>query len=352
MTDLYQKLIRPLVFRMDAEDAHELVCGLLSWIENFPSFKKFIEIIVSAPKDKVSVFGLQFPNTLGLAAGFDKNGRFPGICSSLGFGHVEVGTVTPSPQPGNTKPRLFRLVKYNSIINRMGFNNYGAEAMARRLDKTYPKGNRMSPLGINIGKAKTTSIENTIDDYLKSIDILHKSADYFTINISSPNTPGLRDLHKSKFLDPLLKGIDEKLDFRSTKDQVTKIPYLLKISPDESFASIENIVEIASRNNVKGIIATNTTITRPRGLKTTEKGGLSGKAIENKSIQIIKFINKLTNDKIPIIGVGGISDCNSAIRKLDAGASLIQLYSSLVYNGPMLPKHILYELKQRKAWQC
>ena len=188
--------------------------------------------------------------------------------------------------------------------------------MARRLDKTYPKGNRMSPLGINIGKAKTTSIENTIDDYLKSIDILHKSADYFTINISSPNTPGLRDLHKSKFLDPLLKGIDEKLDFRSTKDKVTKIPYLLKISPDESFASIENIVEIASRNNVKGIIATNTTITRPRGLKTTEKGGLSGKAIENKSIQIIKFINKLTNDKIPIIGVGGISDCNSAIENL------------------------------------
>lgn len=351
MSDLYQKLIRPLIFKLNAENAHELVCDLLSMVENFPKLRKTVELIFSVPKEEFRICGLKFPNRVGLAAGFDKNGYFPGICSAIGLGHVEVGTVTPKPQPGNPKPRLFRLVDKDSIINRMGFNNYGAEAMSRRLKKTYPKGVRSSPLGINIGKAKNTLSENTLQDYLDSIDILHESADYFTINISSPNTPGLRDLHKEEFLHPLLKGIDERLNLISSKDNLTKIPYLLKISPDESFCSLEKIVEIALQNNAMGLIATNTTVRRPDRSLESEPGGLSGKLIEKRSTEVIKFIHRLTEGKVPIIGVGGISDVDSAIRKLDAGASLIQIYSALVYEGPFLPKKIISGLNRRNSWQ-
>ena len=351
MSDLYKKFLRPLIFKLEAENAHELVCHLLSYAENFPILRKAVEIMVSCPQQECSILGLKFPNSLGLAAGFDKNGCFPGICSALGFGHVEVGTVTPKPQPGNLKPRLFRLVREDSIINRMGFNNYGADAMARRIQNTYPKGVRSSPLGINIGKAKKTSIENTLDDYLQSIDILHECADYFTINISSPNTPGLRDLHKEEFLKPLLCGINERLDAISKRHDKTKIPYLLKVSPDETYCSIEKIVEIALENNAGGLIATNTTVTRPKLFSETEDGGLSGKLIEKKSTDIINFIYQLTDGKIPIIGVGGIYDTNSAMKKLDAGASLVQLYSSLVYEGPLIPKKIISGLKKRKLWQ-
>ena len=351
MSDLYKKILRPLIFKLEAENAHELACHILSYIEKFPILKKAVEVMVSCPQQECNILGLKFSNSLGLAAGFDKNGCFPGICSALGFGHLEVGTVTPKPQPGNPKPRLFRLVKEDSIINRMGFNNYGAEAMARRVHSTYPKGARPSPLGINIGKAKNTSVENTLEDYLQSIDILHEVADYFTINISSPNTPGLRDLHKEEFLNPLLFGIDERLDFIARRYGQAKIPYLLKVSPDETYFSIEKIVEVALKNNASGLIATNTTVARPNLFSKTEGGGLSGKLIERKSTDIINFIYHLTDGKIPIIGVGGIYDTNSAMRKLDAGASLVQLYSSLIYEGPLLPKKIISGLIKRKLWQ-
>ena len=350
MSDLYKMLIRPLFFKMEAETAHEIVCGVLSCADNIPVLKKITESLLRSPKDEKTVFGIKFPNALGLAAGFDKNALFPNISSALGFGHIEVGTVTPKPQPGNLKPRLFRVIEEGSIINRMGFNNDGAEAMSRRLEKNYPKLKRMSPLGINIGKAKSTPLEETLNDYLLCIGFLHKSADYFTINISSPNTPGLRDLHKEEFLDPLLKGINERLEQIAANSFQKKIPYLLKISPDEDFSSMEKILEIAVRHNVSGIIATNTTTTRPNNITHTENGGLSGKAIEEKSLGVIKFIARLTNNKLPIIGVGGISDGNSASKKLDAGASLLQLYSGLVFEGPLLPKKVLAELYQRKVW--
>ena len=350
MSDLYKMLIRPLFFKMEAETAHEIVCGVLSCADNIPILKKITETLLRSPKDEKTLFGIKFPNALGLAAGFDKNGLFPGISSALGFGHIEVGTVTPKPQSGNPKPRLFRIIEEDSVINRMGFNNYGAEAMSRRLEKNYPKLNRVSPLGINIGKAKSTPMEEALNDYLLCIDLLNKSADYFAINISSPNTPGLRELHKEEFLDPLLKGIDQKLDQIAANSFQNKIPYLLKISPDEDYSSIEKILEIAVRHNISGIIATNTTITRPRNITHTEEGGLSGKAIEKKSVDIIKFITRLTNYKLPVIGVGGVSDGNSASQKLDAGASLLQLYSGFVFEGPLLPKKILAELYQRKVW--
>ena len=350
MSDLYKMLIRPLFFKMEAETAHEIVCGVLSCADNIPVLKKITERLLFSPKDEKTVFGIKFPNALGLAAGFDKNALFPGISSALGFGHIEVGTVTPKPQPGNPKPRLFRVIEENSVINRMGFNNDGAEAVSRRLEKNYPKLKRLSPLGINIGKAKSTPIEETLKDYLLCIDLLYKSADYFTINISSPNTPGLRDLHKEEFLDPLLRGINERLEQIAVNSFQNNIPYLLKISPDENFSSIEKILEIAVRHNVSGIIATNTTISRPSNIIHNENGGLSGKAIEEKSLGVIKFIAKLTNNKLPIIGVGGISDGNSASKKLDAGASLLQLYSGLVFEGPLLPKKVLAELHKRKVW--
>ena len=350
MSDLYKMLVRPFFFKMEAETAHEIVCEILAYVESFPFLKKAIETLLHSPKDEKIVFGLTFPNALGLAAGFDKNGLFPGVSKALGFGHIEIGTVTPKPQLGNIKPRLFRVIEENSIINRMGFNNHGAEAMGRRLEKYYPKQGRISPLGINIGKAKSTPLEETLGDYLQCIDFLNKSADYFTINISSPNTPGLRELHKQEFLDPLLKGIDERLEKIAKMTFQEKIPYLLKISPDEDFSSIEKILEIAVGRNVGGIVATNTTTDRPNHIRLSEEGGLSGKALEDKSLEIIKFINQLTNDKIPIVGVGGISDGNSAAKKLDYGACLLQIYSGLVFEGPLLPKKILNELYRRKVW--
>lgn len=350
MNDIYKILVRPLFFRMNAEKAHEVACSLLSCIEKFPLLRKAIETFVNTPSQPTNVFGINFPNKIGLAAGFDKNGNFPGICSSLGFGHMEIGTVTPKPQPGNPKPRLFRIVKAESIINRMGFNNYGAESMCRKVQRSYPKENRRAPLGVNIGKAKLTPLTETLDDYLNCIETLDEIADYFTINISSPNTPGLRELHKREFLDPLLKSIDEKVSLVAKQNNKEKTPCLLKVSPDESYGSLEEILDIAIKNNFKGLVATNTTVSRPENIASNESGGLSGKAIEKKSLDVIKFLNKQSNGKLPIIGVGGVSDVNSAKRKLDAGASLVQIYSAFVYEGPLLANRIVKGLKKRDSW--
>ena len=350
MNDIYKILVRPLFFRMNAEKAHEVASSLLSCIEKFPVLRKAIETFINTPTQTTNVFGINFPNKIGLAAGFDKDGHFPGICSSFGFGHMEIGTVTPKPQPGNPKPRLFRLVKQESIINRMGFNNQGAESMCRRVQRSYPKGNRIAPLGINIGKAKTTPIKETLNDYLSCIETLDEVADYFTINISSPNTPGLRDLHKREFLDPLLKGIDVKVSELSRENNKVKTPCLLKVSPDETFSSLEEILDIAIKNNVRGIVATNTTTSRPKNIIMNESGGLSGKIIEEKSLKIIKFLHKQSNGNLPIIGVGGIKDVDSAKRKLDAGASLVQIYSGFVYEGPLLVKKIVKGLQKREQW--
>ena len=350
MNDIYKILVRPLFFRMNAENAHNVACSLLSWIEKFPVLRKAIESLINAPKDPITAFGVKFPNSIGLAAGFDKDGQFPGVCSALGFGHMEVGTVTPKPQPGNPTPRLFRLVNEESIINRMGFNNHGAEAMCRRIARTYPKGQRNSPLGVNIGKAKVTPLSETLDDYLFSLETLAEIADYFTINISSPNTPGLREFHKKEFLEPLLRGINQKNISLAKSNDRTEVPCLLKVSPDESFSSLEKILEIATDNNVKGLVATNTTVGREKGIVHPEEGGLSGKAIEDKSLQVIKFLHRQSNGKMPIIGVGGISDVNSAARKMDAGAILVQLYTGFVYEGPFLPKNILKGIRKRDSW--
>ena len=347
----YKLLIKPLLFRMEPEAAHDIAVNLLKLLEQSILAKKLLRKSFQTYGTPVSICGLDFPNQVGLAAGLDKNGQFPGVSSALGFGHVEVGTVTPKPQPGNPKPRLFRIPKNKSLINRMGFNNYGAEALRRRIGKSYPKNKRASLLGINIGMGRDTPLCKAADDYVYCFNQLVEVADYFTINVSSPNTQNLRNLQQEEFLDPLLKSIDLANSSFSKKNDELKIPCFLKVSPDETFSSLEKIIELALSRNISGIIATNTTNCRPRKDKFFQKGGWSGGSyLDKKSNEIIKFIAKITNNNLPIIGVGGVRDANTAIRKLDLGASLVQLYTSFIYEGPKLPKKILLGINKRNSW--
>jgi len=349
---IYQHFFRKLLFKLDPETAHDLTCDMLGFAETLPFVRKSISKILKTPKHEISLFGLKFPNCLGLAAGLDKNAMFSGISSSLGFGHIEVGTVTPDPQPGNPKPRLFRYPNQRSLVNRMGFNNFGSKAIVERLSKYNPKGSRMSPVGINIGKAKNTAPDFAIEDYLSAFKNVAPQADYITINISSPNTVGLRLLHRKDFLSPLLKSLQSLNKQLSIKSFQRPLPCLIKISPDEDYNSLETIIQIALENKIDGIIATNTTLKRyPSEPKSfLEKGGLSGEPLALDSLEIIKFITKETNNMLPVIGVGGIHNTESAHKKLDAGASLLQLYTALIYNGPFFPSHLVKSLKTRYLW--
>lgn len=351
MSNIYKKVIRPVFFGLDPELSHEIACGILSKIEKSQISKSIIRYLVPTKEDKVTICGINFPNRIGLAAGFDKNGMFPGVMSALGFGHIEIGTITPLPQPGNEKPRLYRVPEESGLINRMGFNNQGADSILERIDLQYPKHKRSSPLGINIGKGISTPLEKASDDYLISFEKFWQTADYFTINVSSPNTKNLRELQQVHFLEPLLKSIDSKNEKLSKTHKSEKVPCFIKISPDENFSVIEKIVALASEQNISGIIATNTTSTRPSDKKNYESGGWSGgEFIERKSNNVIKFIAKLTEYKMPIIGVGGITDTDTASRKLDLGAQLVQLYTSLVYEGPLFPSQLTCRMVKRSSW--
>jgi len=289
---------------------------------------------VSDPLLRTKLFGIDFPSPVGLAAGLDKNAKLISQFSSLGFGFIEIGTVTPKPQSGNPKKRLFRLLSDEGIINRMGFNNDGIELIASRLKK---KGNII--VGGNIGKNKITSIKNAVSDYLISFDYLFDLVDYFAINVSSPNTENLRDLQNKDNLVYLLSSIQKNNQSRKTPK-----PILLKIAPDLSNDQLLSIIDVVTKTSIDGIIATNTTIQR-ENLKsskniTTEPGGLSGAPLTNRSTEVIRFLYKFSNGKIPIIGVGGIMNPNDAIEKIKAGASLVQLYSGFVYSGPSLVRQI------------
>jgi dihydroorotate dehydrogenase len=280
------------------------------------------------------LFGIDFPNPVGLAAGLDKNARLVKEFSSLGFGFVEIGTVTPLPQKGNPKKRLFRIVDQEAIINRMGFNNDGVKKIAKRLRK---KGKII--VGGNIGKNKNTTFEDTISDYLISFDNLFDYVDYFAVNVSSPNTENLRDLQHQENLRHLLNKLQQ-----NNKSKKYPKPILLKIAPDLSENQLLDIIEVVKETKIDGIIATNTTVDRSQ-LKNTskiinEKGGLSGAPLKDKSTEIIRFLHKNSNGSIPIVGVGGIMSPEDAIEKIKAGASLIQLYSGLIYSGPTLVKQI------------
>lgn len=343
----YENIIRPVLFKMDPEHAHDRGRAFLIALSNMPTLCAFMRIFNQVREETpVQLFGLSFPNRVGLAAGMDKDGEFSRAMEALGFGHVEVGTVTPKEQPGNPRPRLFRYPEQNVLINRMGFNNRGAEAMLQSLSKNYPKNKRNMPLGINIGKAKITPLDQAVDDYRAAFRILADQADYFTINISSPNTPGLRDLHSKTYLHDLLLALRNENQSYAKKLGHEPHPLLLKIAPDLSYPELDQILEVLLDLNYAGVIATNTTVSRPDGFSSTESGGMSGGDHLNRlSNKIINYIYRSTEGKLPIIGVGGIDSVESAGEKMDAGASMIQLYTGLVYRGPFFAKKLAKGLK-------
>jgi dihydroorotate dehydrogenase len=334
------KLFKQLAFLLDAEKAHHLTTRLFAIATSIPIVSSLFTAPYKYESDKLhrSVFGLDFKNPVGLAAGFDKDGKYYESMSHLGFGFIEIGTVTPRPQKGNPKPRLFRLTKDESLINRMGFNNDGVDAMVERL-KNRPKSDII--IGGNIGKNKTTPNDKAHEDYLICFDKLYEYVDYFVVNVSSPNTPGLRELQEK---EPLTRLLSLLMDQRKTKN--TEKPILLKIAPDLNHAQLDDIVDIIISTKLDGLIATNTTIDRS-GLATAEtevekigNGGLSGRAMTDKATEVIRYIAQKSNGAFPIIGVGGIRSGKDAKDKLEAGASLIQIYSGMVYEGPKLVKRI------------
>ena len=344
------RLIKPIFFKFDPENVHYFVVKRLKWFnDKFPLGKTIIRssFDVHIKGLEKEVFGIKFRNPVGLAAGFDKNGEYVEALSNLGFGFIEVGTVTPMPQPGNDKPRMFRLPNDEALINRMGFNNKGVDVMAERLRLLKDKHPDIV-VGGNIGKNKATPNENAVSDYIKCFDRLFDVVDYFVVNVSSPNTPGLRELQEK---EPL-KNILNTLQQRNLKNNISR-PILLKIAPDLTDAQLDDIIEIVAETKIAGIIATNTTISR-ENLATEkvlagEMGGLSGKPVKERSTEVIKYLSEKSNKAFPIIGVGGIHSAQDAQEKLDAGACLVQLYTGFIYEGPGLIKNICKALVNVKA---
>jgi dihydroorotate dehydrogenase len=333
MKDLYERFVRPLLFSLEAETAHHFTIASLRRASHFDPALRALKRFAPPSKPK-TLFGLTFPNPVGLAAGLDKNGVALPAWAALGFGFIEIGTVTATAQPGNPKPRIFRLPAQQAVINRLGFNNDGADVVAKRL-----RGLRESrrwpavPVGINIGKSRTTPLERATDDYLYSFRLLRDFADYVTLNVSSPNTPGLRELQEPAALSQLLHAIG------SEPGSVAK-PVVVKISPDLSPVELEAVLATCEENGVAGIIATNTTLDHSSvPPELDEEGGLSGAPLGEKSTALVRSI--AANSKIPVIASGGICNAKSAREKFEAGAQLVQLYTGFVYRGPQLLREIM-----------
>ena len=331
---MYKKIISPFLFLFDPEKIHTFTFFLIKVFFKIPILGFIIEFFYKVESSKLTrkLFGLTFENPVGIAAGFDKNATHISEFEKFGFGFIEIGTVTPKPQDGNPKKRLFRLKEDTAIINRMGFNNDGVVKIKNRLKKNY---NVL--VGGNIGKNKVTPNSQAKNDYLICFEELYNYVDYFVINVSSPNTPGLRELQSKEFLNDLFIDLNK---FRL--NEVIKKPILIKISPDLSKEKILEILEVIETNNIDGIIATNTTIDYPnlKSKNKNETGGLSGAPLYDKSNEVISFISKKTNGKLPIIGVGGISTPEQAVKKIEAGAHLIQLYTGIIYEGPGIVRKI------------
>ncbi|MEJ6979320.1 quinone-dependent dihydroorotate dehydrogenase [Pedobacter sp. P351] len=334
---MYQ-LLKPFLFKFEPEKIHHFVTGTLKTLNGIWGVSSVLKktFQLNDPRLEREVFGLKFKNPVGLAAGFDKNASSISELSNFGFGFIEIGTVTPLPQPGNDKPRMFRLPADAALINRMGFNNEGVGVAALRLKKLKREG---LIIGGNIGKNKLTPNEDAVSDYIKCFDALFDVVDYFVVNVSSPNTPGLRALQEKEPLKHILNTLQQ----RNLKNGVSK-PVLLKIAPDLTDAQLDDIVEIVLETKIAGVIATNTTISRDgliseESLKT-ESGGLSGKPLAKRSTEVIRYLSEKSQKAFPIIGVGGIHSAEDAIEKLDAGASLIQIYTGFIYEGPGLIKEI------------
>ncbi len=337
---MYKSVIKPLLFKLDAERAHHLIFDNLKRANGLPGTAALLRGLYDYQHPSLAreVFGLKFPNPVGLAAGFDKNAVLTDELATMGFGFVEIGTVTPRPQPGNPTPRLFRLPKDAALINRMGFNNDGAAAAAARLAR---RQNRQLIIGGNIGKNKDTPNERAADDYVAAFEALAEVVDYFVVNVSSPNTPGLRELQDKKPLISLLQQVQAKNLARPTPR-----PLLLKIAPDLTDAQLDDILEIARETQLSGLVATNTTISRA-GLSTPTPtvtgygaGGLSGRPLRARATEVIAYLHQKSQGGLPIIGAGGIHSAQDALEKLAAGATLVQLYTGFIYEGPGLVKRI------------
>ncbi|MFD2166578.1 quinone-dependent dihydroorotate dehydrogenase [Thalassotalea euphylliae] len=331
--------IRKVMFQLDPEVIHDLTIKSLHLTGNSPLKGLYKQSLQEKPVD---VMGIRFPNPVGLSAGLDKNGECIQAFSALGFGFVEIGTVTPRPQPGNPKPRIFRLEEANAVINRMGFNNKGVDYLVDQVRKADFKG----VLGINIGKNKDTPEENAKDDYIHCMRKVYDHASYITVNISSPNTPGLRSLQYGEALNELLAALKEEQ--KTLAEKFGKyIPLAVKIAPDLTEEEVNGIAECLVQNNIDGVIATNTTLARDKVehlLHGNEQGGLSGKPVKEQSTIVIKQLAKALDGKLPIIGVGGIHSAEDAKEKLEAGAALVQLYTGFIYEGPSLIKDIVDSL--------
>ena len=331
---MYKLIIRPILFLFDPEEVHYFTFSLIRFLSKIPGFTAIFKAlyVVNDKRLETEVFGLKFKNPVGLAAGFDKDAKLYQELSNFGFGFIEIGTLTPIGQEGNPKKRLFRLKEDNAIINRMGFNNGGVQPAVERL-----KQNKGVLIGGNIGKNKLTANENATSDYESCFEALFDYVDYFVVNVSSPNTPNLRELQDKKPLTELLQTLQNK-NLAKPKQK----PILLKIAPDLTNEQLLDIVDIIAATKIAGVIATNTTISR-EGLHSENKaetGGLSGKPLTNRATEVIRFLSEKSNKAFPIIGVGGIHSVADALEKLDAGASLVQLYTGFIYEGPSLVKDI------------
>jgi dihydroorotate dehydrogenase len=339
---LYKSIVRPALFGFDPERVHHVAMAALGVFSYLPLHPR------SDPRLGREVFGIRFPNPIGLAAGFDKSATVLPAWEKLGFGYIEAGTITAAAQPGNPRPRVFRLPAQQAIINRMGFNNAGVEAVASRLARLKAGGRwPCVPVGLNIGKSKVTPIEQAAADYLLCFEKLFPFADYFVLNVSSPNTPGLRELQGADALGQLLGAVQRRNRELSPTPRLR--PVLVKIAPDLTFEQIDEIILLAYQHGLAGIVATNTTLDHgsiPEGLR--QEGGLSGMPLQARSTEIVRYIASRASS-LPVIAVGGIHDADSAMEKFDAGASLVQLYTGFIYEGPALIRQIALALQNTGA---
>jgi dihydroorotate dehydrogenase len=345
-----------MLFAQDSEKIHDRTLRALAFASRHELICKTLAIILCPPELPVSAFGLKFPNPIGLAAGMDKQAAAVPVWEALGFGFSELGGVTWHAQPGNPTPRMFRAVPDLALINRMGFNNPGAQAIATRL-ADWRKSDRWPnhPVGINLGKSKITTMTEAAKDYADSLQALWPFADFFVVNVSSPNTPGLRNLQDRAALDEILSSIQETNSAMAQSTDSSRKPILVKVAPDLSFDALDEILELVAPRQLAGIVATNTTIARPETSRPelrriySEAGGLSGKPLSARSTEVIRHVYRQTSGKLPIIGVGGIFNAEDAWEKISAGACLVQIYTGLVYEGPGIAKSIVNGLRLRLA---
>ena len=347
------RILRPLLFRLDPERSHRLVLACLAAYEHVLA-RRWPPQPWTHPALQQVHWNLRFPNPIGLAAGFDKDARAPHFWPLLGFGFAELGTITAEPQPGNPTPRLFRFPHDHALINRLGFNNAGAAAVAQGLARLQRMQRAQIPLGINIGKSRIVVLERAVEDYLRSFRELFLCADYFVINVSSPNTPGLRDLQSEEHLSALLRALAKHNDVLARAHQQPRRPVLIKLAPDLADEALPKIVDVARQCGAAGLVATNTTIQRV-GLTTPsdESGGLSGAPLRDRATAVIRMLRRAAGPELPIIGVGGVFSAADAYEMIRAGASLVQIYTGMIYEGPRLPYRVargLVELLRRDGF--